>query len=326
MSPRAPSRPEGDRNPGDGEARALAETLFAHELIVVTGKGGVGKTTVATALAVAASRRGLCPIVAEVAARDDVTRTLGGDNERRDREVELAFGVHHTSLEPQSALRDYLGDQLPPPLADLMTSNRAFGYLAAATPGLRELLTIGKVWELAQKTRRRTGDRAYDLVILDAPATGHGIAVLTAPASFARAARVGRIARHASIIDELVSDPERTAVVAVARPEEMPVNETLQLEHSLREQVGLELALAVVNRVSAKRFSASDSRKLSGLGPGVVFDAARTRDAGARAQHAQVARLRRGLRCPVVSLHDLFQPALDAESIRSLSADLERVL
>ncbi len=87
--------------------------LFDHELLVVTGKGGVGKTTVAAALGVAAARRGLRAIVAEVAARDDVTRALGGEEERRDHEVELAFGVHHTSIDPEAAMREYLVDQLP---------------------------------------------------------------------------------------------------------------------------------------------------------------------------------------------------------------------
>lgn len=307
--------------------RSGAHGLFAHELIVVTGKGGVGKTTVAAALAVAASRRGLRTIVAEVAARDDVSRALGGEDEARDREVELAWGVHHTSIDPEQAMREYLADQLPSrALATILTESRTFAYFAAATPGMRELLTIGKVWELAQETRRRAGDRPYDLVILDAPATGHGIAVLTAPHTFAKAARVGRIARQASIIDDLVTDPRRTAVVAVARPEDTPVNETLQLRRALEEDVGLPLTLAVVNRVTPNRFSTADARALAESDGSAVVYAALRSHRRSRAQRAQVARLRRGLGCPVVSLHDLFHPALDAHAIRSLAGDLERVL
>ncbi len=313
--------------PGRAAAgRRGARSVFDHQLLVVTGKGGVGKTTVSAALGVAASRRGLRTIVAEVAARDDVTRTLGTEDQRRDREVELAFGVHHTSIEPDRALRDYLDDQLPAPLGEMLASSRAFAYLAAATPGLRELLTVGKVWELAQETRRRKRDRPYDLVILDAPATGHGLAVLTAPGTFARTARLGRVARQAAVIDELVSNPRRTAVVAVARPEEMAVNETLQLEQLLLREVGLQLSFAVANRVSARRFSTADAVALAELPGGTVIDAALTRDARARAQHAQVARMRRGLDCPVVSLHDLFKPALDADSIATLASGMERVL
>lgn len=325
MSPPATSSPK--RKPASRAGRqGVDHGIFGHELLVVTGKGGVGKTTVDTALGVAAARRGLRTIVAEVSARDDVTRTLGSEDSQRDREVELEFGVHHTSIDPDEALREYLSDQLPPPFPELLSASRTFGYLAAATPGLREMLTIGKVWELAQQTRRRDGDKPYDLVILDAPATGHGLAVLTAPQTFARTARLGRVERHASIIGELISDPRRTAVVAVARPEELPVNETLQLERRLADEVGLPLSLAVANRVTPNRFSAREASELEGLGTGVVAVAAQRRNRRARAQHNQVARMRRGLSCPVVSLHDLLHPALDAAAIRSLSGDLERVL
>jgi anion-transporting ArsA/GET3 family ATPase len=293
----------------------------------VTGKGGVGKTTVSTALGVAAARRGLRVIVAEVAARDDVTRTLGGEQALRDQEVELAFGVHHTSIEPESAMREYLVDQLPSrTLAGLLTDSRVFSYLAAATPGLRELLTIGKVWELAQEDRRTPGAQPYDLVILDAPATGHGVAVLSAPHTFAGTARLGRIARQAKLIDALVTNPRRTAVVAVARPEELPVNETLQLRDALDSELGLPLSLAVVNRVVPDRLSAAEARALGAQPPSRAVALALVGHRRARAQRAQVARLRRAVDCRVCGLRDLHHPALDAASIRELAGELERVL
>lgn len=302
--------------------------LFDHELLVVTGKGGVGKTTVAAALGVAAARRGLRAIVAEVAARDDVTLALGGEEERRDHEVELQFGVHHTSIEPEAAMREYLVDQLPSRrLAGVLTDSRAFAYLAAATPGLRELLTIGKVWELAQQDRRTPGARPYDLVILDAPATGHGVAVLSAPHTFARTARVGRIARQAALIDELVTNPARTAVVAVARPEELPVNEALQLRRALDEELGLPVSLAVVNRVAVDRLTAAEARELEAHDPvGRPVAIALAAHRRARAQRTQVARLRRGMDCRVCGLHELQRGALDGAAIRELAGELERVL
>ncbi len=299
----------------------------------MTGKGGAGKSTVAAALAVAAARRGLRAIVVEVATRDDVSRALGGEEALRDREVELAWGVHHTSVDPEAAMREYLLDQLPSrSLAALLGHSRTFAYLTAATPGMRELLTIGKVWELAQEDRRTAGAEPYDLVILDAPATGHGVAVLSAPRTFAQAARVGRVARQASRIDALVSDPERTAVVAVARPEEMPVNETLQLRRELRDAIGLPVSLAVVNRLLPSRLSAAEARALAthaahvGGASSIAVDAALRRHRRAKAERAQLARLRRGLDCPVVSMRELLHPALDAHAIRTLSGELERVL
>src|SRR3954452_22382710 len=231
---------------------AAAAGLLDKPLVVVTGKGGVGKSTVAAALGLTAARRGKRTIIAEVARRDDVSRVLGGTGVHED---ELAPRLHHISIDPEEAMEEYLVDQLPSrALADVLLSSRGFSYFAAATPGLRELLTVGKVWELAQDDRRTPGAQPYDLVVLDAPATGHGVAVLAAPRTFAETARVGRIARQGRTIDAMVSDPQRTGVVAVARPEEMPVNETLALQDALRDDVGLEVDLIVCNGMLAQHF------------------------------------------------------------------------
>ena len=286
---------------------------------MVTGKGGVGKTTVAAALGLVAAGRGQRTIVAEVARRDDVSRALGGEGIQ---EEELAPGLHHLSIDPEHAMELYLADQLPSALADLLASSRTFAYLAAATPGMRELLTVGKVWELAQEDRRAPGAQPYDLVVLDAPATGHGVAILSAPRTFARAARVGRIARQGRTIDAMVTDPERTAVLAVARPEEMPVTETLTLQDALRDELGLEVGLVVANAVLPKRFSAAEARALESAPDGPAVRAARHADARARAQRAQLQRLRRGARAPVATLPFVF----DGDPMTRLARELERAL
>jgi anion-transporting ArsA/GET3 family ATPase len=287
--------------------------------VVVTGKGGVGKTTVATALGLVAARRGMRTIVAEVARRDDVSRALGGEGMQ---EEELAPGLHHVSIDPQRAMELYLTNQLPPALADVLASSRTFIYLAAATPGMRELLTVGKVWELAQDDRRTPGAHAYDLVVLDAPATGHGVAVLSAPRTFAQVARVGRIARQGRTIDAMVSDPARTAVVAVARPEEMPVNETLALQDALRAEVGLDLGLVIANGMLPQRFSAAEVRSLDSAPDCAEVRAARHAHARAASQRAQLRRLRRRARAPVATLPFVF----DGDHLNRLARELERTL
>jgi hypothetical protein len=287
--------------------------------VVVTGKGGVGKTTVAAALGLVAARRGLRTIVAEVARRDDVSRALGGEGLQ---EEELAPGLHHVSIDPEHAMELYLTDQLPSALADLLASSRAFAHLAAATPGMRELLTVGKVWELAQDDRRTPGARPYDLVVLDAPATGHGVAVLSAPRTFAQVARVGRIARQGLTIDAMVCDPARTGVVAVARAEEMPVSETLALQDALRGEIGLELELVLANGVLPQRFSAADGRALDAAPDGPAVRAARHALARGRAQRTQLRRLRRGVRAPVATLPFVF----DGDRLERLARELERAL
>jgi anion-transporting ArsA/GET3 family ATPase len=162
----------------------------------VTGKGGVGKTTVASCLARVAARRGKRVIVCEVAAE-----------EAWHDEVEVAPLIHSIAIDPEHAMREYLADQVGGALTKVMTSSRIFMYLAAAAPGLRELLMIGKVWDLAQLDQRRTGDTPYDLVILDAPATGHALGMLRTPRVFGNVARVGPISRQAGRIDAFLTNP-----------------------------------------------------------------------------------------------------------------------
>jgi anion-transporting ArsA/GET3 family ATPase len=301
-----------------------AAGLLAKPLVVVTGKGGVGKSTVAAALGLAAARRGLRTIIAEVARRDDVSRALGGTGVHED---ELAPGLHHISIDPEEAMEEYLVDQLPSrALADVLLSSRGFNYFAAATPGLRELLTVGKVWELAQADRRTPGADPYDLVVLDAPATGHGVAILAAPRTFADAALMGRIARQGRIIDAMLSDPARTGVVTVARPEEMPVNEALALAASLPETVGVSVDLVVANGLLPDRFDAADVRALQAAPPSPAVRAALDAHERARGQRNQLARLRRASEAPVVSLPFVSAAMLDAAAVEPLVRALERVV
>jgi anion-transporting ArsA/GET3 family ATPase len=305
--------------------------LLTKPLLVVTGKGGVGKSTVAAALGMAAAARGRRTIVAEVAARDDISRAVAaGDVPEGQTFVErdLGAGLHHISIDPESALEEYVKDQLPRGVADLLAASRMFSYLVAATPGLRELLTVGKVWELAQPDRRTPGAHPYDLVILDAPATGHGVAVLTAPGTFADAARMGPIARQGAIIHGMLANPEQTGIVAVATAEEMPVNETLALRDALADELGQRFAAVVVNGVLPARFRRADVAALEAAGADAsrAVRAARTEAARARAHRAQVARLRRGVSgtelrtLPFVFDHD----GLDGDALARLGEELVR--
>jgi anion-transporting ArsA/GET3 family ATPase len=309
------------------------DALLAKDLIVVTGKGGTGKTTVAGAIALAAARRGQRVVVAEVAARDDLARALAGAGAEPFDEREVRPGLHHVSVDPEYAMEEYLVDQLPSKaLAAVLVRSRMFTYLAAATPGLRELLTMGKVWELAQPTRRTPNASPYDLVVLDAPATGHGLALLDAPRTFADAARVGPIARQGRTIQQMLTDPSRTGVVAVTTPEELPVNETLALRDGLRDGVGLELDAVVLNAVLPDRLSSPEARELAGALAAAPAGGARRRAlhvAGhhhrrRRAQQAQTRRLRTALDggAPVLTLPFLFTAELGAADLDALSERL----
>jgi anion-transporting ArsA/GET3 family ATPase len=288
-------------------------TLLDRELLVVTGKGGVGKSTVAAALAVAAARRGLRAVVAEVAGRRDAAALLG------------AAAVDHVSVSPREAMEEYLRDQLPRAVAELLSHSGTFTAFVEATPGMNELLTIGKVWELTAERRRIPGADPYDLVILDAPASGHGLALLGAPRTFSEAARIGPIHRQAGMIHETLSDPARTALVAVTLLEETPVNETLELRAALAERMGLDLSLVVANGVVADRLTAAEAGELEALGapPDSPVGAALWAHERALGQRRQLRRLRGGLDAAPVRLPFVFATALDAAAVADLATALE---
>ena len=269
-------------------------SLLSKRLIFVTGKGGVGKTAVAAALGMVAARRGLRTIVAEVARRDDVHRALAGSAGGWT-ESAIGDGLFALSVDPERAMREYLDDQLAGPLSDLLAASRLFTYLAAATPGMRELLTVGKLWELAQHERRTPGADPYDLVVVDAPATGHGLALLDAPRTFGEVAAAGPVARQARTIDATLRDRSVTGVVVVATPEEMPVNEV----GYLRDALGDRLDLVVANALRPDRFTPGEAAQLEPLS--ASHDAARVALAAhhrAREQAAQLERLGPDIRLP----------------------------
>jgi anion-transporting ArsA/GET3 family ATPase len=265
-------------------------------------------------------------IVVEVAARDDVSPVLAASAAADTHgERVISDRLHHISIEPQRAMEEYLRQQLPVgALAALLSRSRIFTTLTAATPGMRELLTIGKVWELAQPGRQLRGAAPYDLVVLDAPASGHGLALLQAPRTFASVARVGPVAKQGRAIASFLGDPGHTAVLAVSTAEEMAVGETLQLRSRLREDLGLDVGLVVVNAVVPYQFSSGDERTLRAAPPSPARHAALFVAAWAGHQRAQIARLREGLRdVELVTLPFLFQSALDRAALEQLSRELD---
>jgi anion-transporting ArsA/GET3 family ATPase len=304
--------------------------LLDRRLVVVAGKGGVGKTTVAAALGLVAARAGRRAVICEVGGQERLGE-LFGTSTAGHAEVELAPGLHAVSIDPDEAKREYLERQLHSgTLAGILGHSRVFQLLTAAAPGLAELTTIGKVWDLAQLERRTPG-AVFDVAIVDAPATGQGLALLEAPRTYANLARVGPVHRQAMQIDGFLRDRTRTAVLAVALPEEMPVNETVDLETRLAD-LGMGVEAAVVNGLYPQRFSDADVDRiaaLDGRAPAAVrpaLAAALSEHERARSQRAQLRRLRRRLRAPVSTLPFLFEPDLGPAELERLSRELERAL
>lgn len=238
----------------------MALDLLDRRLLFVTGKGGVGKSTVTAGLALLAAERGKRTLVCEVDAKGGLagffeTTKTGFDP------TEVQPGLFAMSMDTEASLREYLSLQLKLPLvARIGPLARTFDFVANAAPGVKEILTVGKLaWEVVEEH--------YDLVVVDSVASGHIVGQLAAPKGINELVSVGLVRNQTSWMLDVLEDPARTGVVIVAAPEEMPVNETIELSARLREETEVDLAAVVVNRVLPELF---------GRGEEELFDALRT--------------------------------------------------
>jgi anion-transporting ArsA/GET3 family ATPase len=319
------------------------DALNRARLVVVTGKGGTGKTTVAAALAVAAARRGRRTLLAEVEGRQGLA-ALFGRQSLTYRETRLTDRINGLAVDPEMALRDYLGRYGFARLARLLSWARLTTFITAAAPGLGDVLLVGKVWEAATRRQGQRGQRpTYDLVVLDAPPTGRVVPFLRAPETVAELARIGPLRHQANRVKDLLDDPEQTAVLLTCLPEELPVTETLEAATALRA-AELPLSVVVVGKVTENRLG-GDAGRLTGLArdPSPLAAAAKRADlelgdealaallAEGRDHQRQINRERRLLKelraglggLPVVELPLLDGGTLDLEAIGVLAGRLE---
>ena len=225
--------------------------MLDRRLVFVTGKGGVGKSTIAAGLALLGAQRGKRTLVCEVDAKGNLadfyeTSPTGF----KPREVQP--GLFAMSMDTEASLQEYLRLQLKlPMITRIGPLARAFEFVATAAPGVKEILTTGKLcWEVRE--------RHYDLVVVDASPTGHIIGQLAAPQAINELVKVGLVRQQTGWLMEILSDPVTTGLVIVTTPEEMPVNETIELSGRVREETNVDLAAIVVNRVLPELFSRSE--------------------------------------------------------------------
>jgi anion-transporting ArsA/GET3 family ATPase len=237
--------------------------VLDRRLLIVTGKGGVGKTTVAAGLAELAARQGKRVLLIAVDAADDAARCFEHEPVGFVPE-EVVGDIWVMTMNTEDSLREYLRLNLKVPvLGRIGPVAQAFDFIATAAPGVKEILTTGKIcWEVRQSIR---GAAPWDLVIVDAAATGHVVAQLDAPRVLEDLVKVGPVRDQTRWMLELLDDPAVTALLVVTTAEEMPVQETQQLVRDVRATLNVELAGVVVNRVLPELLARADEPVFAGL-------------------------------------------------------------
>lgn len=295
---------------------ARGAPLLDRRLLFVTGKGGVGKTTVAAALASLAANEGRRTLICEVDAKGNLSDSFGV-GPLKFAATEVQTDLFAMAMDTEESLKEYLKLQLKVPLlARLGPLARTFDFVATAAPGVKEILTVGK---LAYEVRERN----YDLVVVDASATGHVVGQLASPVAMAELVGVGVIRQQTQWMTELLTDPAVTGVVVVSTPEEMPVNESIELVDRLKAEAGIDVAAVIANRVLPELFGRGEEDVFDqidtpagraaltaavGKGAGVALDAASlaVRLRRSRAVHLATLRERMPAEVPLVYLPYLF--------------------
>ena len=216
-------------------------------VLIVAGKGGVGKTTMSAALARMASLTGRSVLIVELEGKSGITGAFGLEHDLGYDEVELQPAqapdqgtVRARRITPDDALVEYLEDHGLRRVSKRLVSSGVVDVVSTAIPGIRDVLVLGKIKQLER-------DQVADLIVVDAPATGHAITFLTSASGLVSAARGGPLRSQAADVVELLADPSRCRVILVTLPEDMPVSETIESAFTLEDRAGVQLGPVIVN-------------------------------------------------------------------------------
>ncbi|MEQ9618602.1 MAG: ArsA-related P-loop ATPase [Deltaproteobacteria bacterium] len=311
------------------------DELFNKKLVVVTGKGGVGKTTVSLALSYLNSRFDRDSIYVTLNEIKKDSYFFGFNTGINSREKALDNNLWSVAIDPNTALKEYVRENfvnLYPVYATILKSKTLQNFFEAA-PGLMELITIGKVWHLGNRNPQgRKSRKAYDQVIFDAPSTGHAIPILDLPSRVLDMVRGGAFKSHIGWVESFLKDPDQAAVVVVATPEEMVVRETIELIDSVKS-LGINVIFTVVNNAYEKMFDKKEvsiikelltENKGAEISPAVELafsHAART-----RMSEKYTKKLRKELKEPVLIIHKRYKRDLAVRDLKSISSELRNQL
>jgi anion-transporting ArsA/GET3 family ATPase len=299
----------------------MAAALLEKRLVVVSGKGGVGKSALAAAIALAAAKAGKRTLVCEVNTKERVTQLLGhppvGPEVRK-----LEQNLWAVDVRPQEAMREYALMQIKfKTVYNAVFENRFVRYFLRFIPSLQELVMLGKILYHVKETLP-DGSPRFDLVVMDAPATGHAISYLSVPQVILDTVPPGPMSKEAQWMRDMLTDPKRTCAVLVSLPEEMPVNETVDLYAALKDRVKMPVAATVLNAFIPERFSAAE---VEAAGPALheLIHAHRER---ALLSKALAERLAAEVPVPVVKVPRLYVKDFAREAIEQIAKALDPLL
>ncbi|MGM0454022.1 MAG: ArsA family ATPase [Thermodesulfobacteriota bacterium] len=325
------------------ESEAGSETLadmFARRLIFVMGKGGVGKTTLAIAAAYAAQALGKRVLLAETEENRSISRFFN-QQELGEIPVRVSDNIRIARVHPKSELETYTHTNIKSRfLSRRITRSRLFDYLAEATPGLKEVMTLGRIWRW-EAARDPNGRYIYDTVIVDAPATGHGLGLLRLPKLLIEMIRIGPVAAQIRDLQAVLADEKITWLCLVTQPEELSVKESLALMDTARDDVGIPVRSLFLNGVYPALFTPAQADKIAAVTEqGRAGQALRSRfsdpeglDSVLRAAVHQSIRQRihqgyqkqlgEDAACPVIPIPYYFTNQLTFEDMESIAAMLQ---
>ena len=315
------------------------------KILIVSGKGGVGKTTIAAAIALVATRNGRKVCIAEVDRKGTLPSLFGGPQLTYE-PAELLPDLWGLNIVPEDSLAEYLQVQYHMRrISKVFTSTHFVDFITTAAPGLKDILVLGKIWYLEQNRGGGTL-HDFDTIVVDAPAAGHMRTFFSAPTGLADAVRVGPIRRQSEWLVQMLKDPKRSRVHLVTLPEEMPVAETLETSDALDDELGMNQGVVFANSVYSPLFTATEEKGLDELdgsrsfenmliearGVGLSLDGeelraligyARFLTARRAIQERHLKRLRTGTEQSIVDLPFLFSAGLALPDIETLADVIE---
>jgi hypothetical protein len=305
--------------------------LFDKRFVINTGKGGVGKSTISAAMALAAARRGKRVLAIELNTRERISRLFGAPEVGSEIKP-IHDNVWAVNITPDAAMKEYVLMKLRIEMVyRAVFENRFVKQFLRVIPGLNELVLIGKAWYHEQERDKR-GRPVYDFIVVDAPATGHGIFFLKIPHVITEAVPSGPMSSESRKIIDLLQDPQRTALNLITLTEEMPVNETIELRQVVDATLDIPMGYLIANGIYPRLFTPKEAAELEHLSDsrakhtdltGRLLDIAIFRSQRNDLQERYLNRLQREVGMPLIEVPYYFEPELDFDVISRIASHIE---